>query len=26
MLHGRTAVPPSSHGRRIARVYLESLH
>lgn len=26
MLHGRTAVPPSSNGRRIARVYLESLH
>jgi len=25
MLHGRTAVPRSSRGRRIARVYLESL-
>lgn len=26
MLHGRTPVPPSSRGRRVARVYLESLH
>ena len=26
MLHGRTAVLPSSQGRRIARVYLENLH
>lgn len=26
MLHGRTAVPLSSRGRRIARVYLECLH
>lgn len=26
MLHGRTAVPQCSRGRRIARAYLESLH